>query len=155
MNTLSVIRRWLLAVLGLGLVGTGAELVLLEHYETAGQWVPLGSIALALAAWIWHSVKGDALSIRALQATMVLFLAAGVAGVGLHFVGSAEFQLEIDPSQSRWEIVKKAMRAKAPPVLAPGLLVQLGLVGLAYAYRHPALDPSELRSSSQSEGVMK
>ncbi len=155
MNTLSVIRRWLLAVLALGLVGTSAELVLLEHYETAVQWVPMGAIALALAVLIWHGIKGNALSIRALQATMVLFLAAGVAGVGLHLRGSAEFQLEIDPSLSRWEIFKKAMHSKAPPVLAPGLMVQLGLVGLAYAYRHPALDASEPRSSSQSEGVMK
>jgi hypothetical protein len=155
MNTLSVIRRWLLAVLALGLLGSGAELLLLEHYETAAQWVPLMAIALALAVLIWHSVKGDALSIRALQATMVLFVAAGIAGAGLHFLGAAEFQLEIDPSQSRWQIAKKAMRAKAPPVLAPGLMLQLGLVGLAYAYRHPALDAPGLRSSSQSDGVMK
>ena len=113
---------------------------MLEHYETALQAVPLASIALALAVLIWHGIKGDALSIRALQATMVLFLAAGIAGAGLHFRGGAEFQLEIDPSQSRWEIIKKVMRAKAPPVLAPGVMVQLGLVGLAYAYRHPALN---------------
>ena len=146
MNTLSVIRRWLLAVLGLGLVSTGVELVLLEHYETAVQFVPLVSIALALAVLIWHGAKGDALSIRALQATMVLFLMAGVAGVGFHLRGAAEFQLEIDPSQPRWDIFKKAMRAKAPPVLAPGLMVQLGLVGLAYAYRHPALDVPEIGS---------
>jgi hypothetical protein len=155
MNTLSVIRRWLLAVLGLGLVGTAAELVLLEHYETAVQWVPLISIALALAVLVWHRVKGDALSIRALQATMLLFLVAGMVGTGFHLLGAAEFQTEIDPSQSRWEIFKKAMRSKAPPVLAHGLMVQLGLVGLAYAYRHPALDPSELRSLSESDGVMK
>src|SRR5438132_279243 len=155
MNTLSVIRRWLLAVLALGLVGTAVELVLLEHYETAAQWVPLISIALALAVLVWHRLKGDALSIRALQATMLLFLVAGLVGTGLHLRGAAEFQTEIDPSQSRWEIFKKAMRSKAPPVLAPGLMVQLGLVGLAYAYRHPALDASDLRSVSESDGVMK
>lgn len=155
MNTLSTIRRWLLAILGLGLVGTAAELVLLEHYETAVQWVPLVSIALAFAVLIWHRVKGDASSIRALQATMVLFLVAGIAGVGFHFRGGAEFQVEIDPSQSRWEIVKKVMRTKAPPVLAPGLMVQLGLVGLVYAYRHPALDGAQLPALSQSDGVVK
>jgi hypothetical protein len=146
MNTLSVIRQWLLAALVVGLVGTGIELVLLEHYETAVQFVPLVFIALALAVLTWHRVKGDALSIRALQATMVLFLMAGVAGVGFHLRGAAEFQLEIDPSQPRWDIFKKAMRAKAPPVLAPGLMVQLGLVGLAFAYRHPALDAPETGS---------
>ena len=155
MNTLSVIRRGLLAVLALGQVGTGNELVLLEHYETAVQFVPLVSVALALAVVIWHGLKGDRPSIRALQATMMLFLIAGPAGVGFHLRGAAEFQLEIDPSQSRWEIFKKAMRAKAPPVLAPGLMVQLGLIGLVYAYRHPALDASTFRSQSLSDGVMK
>jgi hypothetical protein len=34
-------------------------------------------------------------------------------------------------------------------------MLQLGLVGLVYTYRHPALDSSELRSESVSEGVMK
>jgi hypothetical protein len=154
-NTLSVIRRYLLAVLALGLVGTGIELVLLEHYETPVQFVPLVSVALALGVLIWHRVKADALSIRALQATMLLFLVAGIAGVGFHLRGAAQFQLEIDPSQRGWDIFKKAMRAKAPPVLAPGLMLQLGLVGLVYAYRHPALDASEFRSQSLSDGVMK
>jgi len=154
-NTLSVVRRCLLAVLAFGLAGTAVELVLLEHYETAVQFVPLVSVAVAIGVLIWHRVKGDALSLRALQGTMLLFLIAGIAGVGFHFRGAAEFQLEVDPSQSRWDIFKKAMRAKAPPVLAPGLMVQLGLVGLVYAYRHPALDASELGSQSLSDGVMK
>jgi hypothetical protein len=154
-NTLSMVRRCLLAVLALGLAGTGIELVLLEHYETAVQFVPLVSVALGAGVLIWHLVKGGAVTVRALQATMLLFLVAGIAGVGFHFRGAAEFQMEIDPSQSGWDIFKKAMRAKAPPVLAPGLMVQLGLVGLVYAYRHPALDPSEFRSRSLSDGVMK
>ena len=150
-----MIRRCLLAVLALGLAGTGIELVLLEHYETAAQFVPLVSVALALAVLIWHRVKGDRPSVRALQATMTLFLIAGAAGVGFHLRGAAEFQLEIDPSQSRWEIIKKVMRSKAPPVLAPGLMVQLGLVGLVYAYRHPALDAPDSGSQSLSDGVVK
>ena len=33
----------------------------------------------------------------------------------------------------------KAMAAKTPPALAPGAMTQLGLLGLAYAFRHPAL----------------
>ena len=153
MNTISVIRRCLLAVLALGLVGTLTELILLEHYETAVQFVPLVSIVVAIGVLIWHRVTGDALSIRALQATMVVFLVAGIVGTGLHLRGAAEFQLEIDASQSRWEIFKKAMHAKAPPVLAPGLMLQLGLVGLVYSYRHPALD-SQFRSQPLSDGVM-
>ena len=87
----------LLAVLMLGVVGTGVELFLIEHYEDTLQLVPLATLAIALVVLIWHVVKRDALSIRALQATMVLFLVAGAAGMWFHFGGGAEFQLEIDP----------------------------------------------------------
>ena len=36
-----------------------------------------------------------------------------------------------------------AIGAKAPPLLAPGSMVQLGLLGLAYTYKHPALKRSQ------------
>lgn len=153
MSTLAAIRRWLLAVLVLGLVGSGIELFLIEHYEDPLQLVPLASIAMALAVVIWHALKGGALSIRALQVTMVLFLMAGTTGMWFHYRGGAEFQREIDPAQSRWLVFQKVMRAKAPPVLASGVMVQLGLLGLVYAYRHPALDPPEARFSR--DGVME
>jgi hypothetical protein len=51
-----------------------------------------------------------------------------------HFHGSAEFQLELNPSMSTWELVEKIVRAKAPPLLAPGMMLQMGLLGLAYVY---------------------
>jgi hypothetical protein len=54
-----------------------------------------------------------------------------------------EFQLEIDPSLPRWELFKKVMRAQAPPALAPGVMMQLGLVGLVALYRHPTLKGSD------------
>ena len=65
---------------------------------------------------------------------MMSFLVAGVLGVALHFSGAAEFQREIDPAIGAWDLIKKVMRAKAPPVLAPGVMLQLGLIGLVYAY---------------------
>jgi hypothetical protein len=65
---------------------------------------------------------------------MVLFVLAGFAGFAAHFYGSAEFQLELEPSLSTWELLEKVMRAKAPPLLAPGMMMQLGLLGLAYVF---------------------
>ncbi|HVH29482.1 MAG TPA: hypothetical protein VM818_22175 [Vicinamibacterales bacterium] len=140
MNTLSAIRRWILALLAFGLVGTGVELTLTEHYETGLQVIPLVVIALGICVVAWHTLAGSALSIRVLRGTMGVFLLAGIVGMGLHYRGGAEFQVEIDPAQSRWEIFKKVMRAKAPPVLASGTMVQLGLLGLLYVYKHPALE---------------
>jgi len=129
----------MLALLVFGLIGTIVELLLLEHYEEGWQLVPLFLIGLALGVVLWHLVRPRTGNVRALQVLMSLFLLAGAVGVGLHLDGAAEFQLEMDPLQSRWEVFKKAMHAKAPPVLAPGMMMQLGVLGLIYAYRHPAL----------------
>jgi hypothetical protein len=128
------LRGWLLAVLVLGLLGTVTELVLLEHYEQPLQFVPLVLIVAALAAVAWHFARPDAASLRTLQIVMALFVLAGFAGIAAHFVGSAEYQLELDPDMDKWELLEKVMRAKAPPVLAPGMMLQLGLLGLAYVY---------------------
>ena len=125
-----------------GLAGTIVELLLLEHYENAWQFVPLFLIVVALGVLIWHRARPTAANVRALQALMALFVMAGPIGVGLHFRGAAEFQLEIDRSQPGWDLFKKVMTAKAPPVLAPGTMMLLGLIGLVYSYRHPALTSS-------------
>jgi hypothetical protein len=129
-----VLRRWVLGLLVLGLVGTVTELVLLSHYEQAMQLVPVVLIALALAVVVWHVLRHDTASLYALQVVMALFVLAGFAGVAAHFHGSVEFQLDLNPEMSTWELVEKVLRAKAPPVLAPGMMLQFGLLGLAYAY---------------------
>ena len=148
MRTLSPVRRALFAVLIFGLLGTGIELILIQHYEDTLQFVPIIVVAGAIAVALWHGLTRNAASVRVLQGTMALFIIAGGVGAGLHYRGGAQFQAELDPSQSHWQVFKKVMRAKAPPVLASGIMVQLGLVGLVYAYRHPALGSAGLRSSS-------
>jgi uncharacterized membrane protein len=128
------LRRWVLGVLGLGLAGTVTELVLLEHYEQPLQFVPLVLIVAAVAAIAWQVMRNDAASLRALEIVMMLFVVSGFAGIAAHFRGSAEFQLDLNPSMTVWELVEKVMRAKAPPLLAPGMMLQMGLLGLAYVY---------------------
>jgi len=134
-DTLRIVRRWILFILVLGLTGSGVELLLIEHYEAAAQLIPLVLVAASLGVIVWHVASESRASVRGLQLMMLLCLAAGAIGVALHFQGAAEFQLEMDPSISRSTLVQKVMRAKAPPVLAPGVMVQLGLLGLAYAHR--------------------
>jgi hypothetical protein len=136
-ETLDTIRRVLLAILIVGLVGTAMELLLLKHDEEAIQLVPLALIAIAFIAIAWHTLdQGDA-SLRLFQTTMVLFIFAGAWGIYLHYRANVEFQREVDPSIAGRALVMKAMMAKTPPALAPGTMTQLGLIGLAYAYRYP------------------
>jgi hypothetical protein len=62
----------------------------------------------------------------------------------LHLQANMEFQLELDATLSGWSLLKKSIVAKAPPALAPGAMMQLGLIGLAYTFKHPALAAPKL-----------
>jgi len=140
-DTQMVLRKMLLAVVALGLVGTAVDLVLLEHYEDSWQLVPLFVIVIALLTIAAHVMTGSALTIRALQAVMLLCLAVGGIGVVLHYKGNLEIQMDMDPTLSRWQYFTKVMHAKAPPALAPAAMAHLGLFGLVFSFRHPCLRP--------------
>ena len=135
--TLAVVRRALLVILTIGMAGTTIELLFLKHDEEATQLIPLVLLALAFVAVFWHAARPTTASLMSLQLTMVLFVAAGLIGMVLHYQASVEFQLEMDKSLSGMPLFWKAIAAKAPPALAPGSMSQLGLIGLAYSYRYP------------------
>lgn len=147
----AALRRGVLAVLLLGSVGSGVELILLEHYEDTWQYLPLVLFAAAIVILCWNLLAPSAPSVRTLRGLMSLFVITGILGVGLHFRGAAEFQAELDPGQSRWSLVNKSLHAKAPPVFAPGLMVQVGLLGLVSTFRHPALAGGAGRVSGNRE----
>jgi hypothetical protein len=144
-DRIELLRRWILGVLALGLLGTVTELVLLEHYEQALQFVPLVLIAAAVAVLAWEVMRRNTASRRAMQIVMGLFVLAGFVGFAAHFLGSAEFQLELNPAMSAWELLEKVLRAKAPPLLAPGMMLQLGLLGLAYVFSDQRYRRSETK----------
>lgn len=137
-ETIDGLRRVLLAILLIGLTGTTIELLLLKHDEQAAQLIPLALIGLAFVAIAWHMLDGGRLSLRIFRSIMMLFVAAGALGVYLHYRANVEFQREVDPSIAGRALFVKAITAKTPPALAPGSMFQLGLIGLAYAYRYPS-----------------
>jgi hypothetical protein len=131
------LRRLLLWLLLLGLAGVASDLTLLRHYEDARMVLPFLAIAIAAAGAIARLVRPSAASIRWLRASMVPMIAAGAAGAYLHYAGGLEFQKDLDPTLSRWQLFWKVLRMQAPPMLAPGMLVQFALLGLASTYRDP------------------
>ena len=137
-TTVTAIRFILLALYLLGTVGTGVELLLLEHTEDAWQWAPLGLMGVSLPVLGWSLALPGRASIGVFRGVTVLIVLSGAIGLWLHYHGNAEFELEMYPSLSGlglfWEAVKGAT-----PTLAPGTMIELGLLGLAYTYRHPAL----------------
>lgn len=135
---MSSLRRVVLAVFLLGVVGTGAELLLLDHTEDYRQLVPLGLFGLSLLILASLVLYRRAWCIRFFRGLMVAFVASGFVGLYLHINANVEFELEMYPSMEGIELAWESLRG-AIPALAPGTMVYLGLLGFGFTLRHPLL----------------
>ena len=108
----------------------------------AAQFAPLVLLASGIIVAAWTLMAPRTPALRALQALMVLFVVSGAIGVVLHYKGNEEFELERSPKRAGVDLISKALTG-ATPVLAPGSMSLLGIVGLAFAYRHPALGSAQ------------
>jgi hypothetical protein len=121
----------MLLILLVGMVGILIELLLLEHFEDTLQLVPLALLGIGVIVLLWHARSPHRTSTRAVRAVMALFLVSGALGVFLHYRGNVEFERERRPQAGGWALFREAMMG-ATPALAPGAMVQLGLLGLLY-----------------------
>ncbi len=120
----------------LGSVGLGAELLLLEHFKEWRQQVPLALLVLGLILLAVHLVYKGPVVLRLFRLMMLEFVLGGIVGVWIHFDANLDFELEMYSKLSGWDLISRSAHG-ALPVLAPGALIQLGLIGLLYTYRHP------------------
>ena len=133
------IRRMVLALFLFSIIGTGVELLLLEHTEDFWQLIPLALMGASVPALLWFlAVPGRAV-LRTFQVLMGFLVVSGLVGLYLHYRGNVEFELEMYPSLGGFGLFWEAIRG-ATPTLAPGTMIALGLLGLLFAYRHPALN---------------
>ena len=136
--TIVVLRQALLLLLVIGTLGTIVELLLLKHTDGFWQLAPLFLCGLILVVLVWFGVARSTASLRALQGIMVVTLLSGGVGVIQHFRGNVTYASESNPSLSGRELYVEAIMGSTP-TLAPGMMVQLALIGLAFAFRHPRL----------------
>jgi hypothetical protein len=149
-STLTLLRIALLAILLIGLAGIEVELFLIKHTEGAWELTPILLVALAIVIVAWCAWRPTPSGLRALQATMLLFLLNGIVGVFIHLRANVSWEHESNPSLGGSELYMKALMG-ATPLLAPGTMIQLGLVGLAFAFRHPAFAGSDRTTHSNEE----
>ncbi len=133
------LRQLVLGLVFIGIVGLEVELALLRHAESLTQWIPHVVLIIGLLTTAAVYFRPGPPTLRAFQVVMSTFLVVGSLGIYLHYRGNVEFALERDPSLNGAKLIWKALRG-ATPALAPGALAQLGLLGLLYTYKHPALD---------------
>lgn len=127
-------KKILLAAFVISLLGTGAELLLLEHFEGLWQLMPLVLIGLGLLALLWFKSSASTVSTYFFRALMLVFMVSGILGFALHYQGNMAFELEMYPSMSGWTLIWETLRG-ATPVLAPGTMIATGLVGWAYTLK--------------------
>ena len=140
------LRRGLLLIFVIGTVGLGTELLLLEHFEEWRQQVPLVLLTLGLILLAVRLFYRGAIILRLFRLTMLAFVLGGIVGLWFHLSSNMEFELEMYPTMSGLELLSKALGG-AMPALAPGALVQLGLIGFLYAYQHPALSRKQTQEN--------
>mgnify|MGYP000163559018 CR=1 FL=1 len=137
-RTLGPLRIAILGIIGLGIVGLATELGLLEHYEEAWQTAPLILLGAATIAIVVHLAwDRGARSLLALRIVGALVTMAGPIGLFLHYRANTEFEQELSPDLKGFELFWEAIHGVSPPSLAPGAMMQLGLLMLAYTLRHP------------------
>jgi hypothetical protein len=138
METLQIVRRILLITVVSAIIGVEIELVLLDHVKPIMQLIPVLLMATALFAIAWYGFTKSRESVKAFQILMILSIAAGLLGIFVHLGFSATDAVKKDKTLQGFPLIRAALTGVAPP-FAPAALIQIGLVGVAYTFRHPAL----------------
>ena len=148
------LRLGLLLIFVLGSVGLGAELLLLGPFRgVAATGAPGVAGSGDRPGGRAGRVTGETVVLRLFRLTMLAYVLGGIAGFWFHIGANMDFELEMYSRLSGWDLVSRTARG-ALPVLAPGALIQLGLIGYLYTHRHSCTGPwitrERLTPSSES-----
>ena len=113
------------------MMGTLLELYLLEHYEDTFQLIPVLCIAFSLTNLIILLFKKSKKIINLFKLMLVLTSLSGVYGVFLHLQSNFEFEQDMKPTATNWELFSESLSG-ALPTLAPMSLVVLACIGYSY-----------------------
>src|SRR5262245_10613190 len=103
-DTLRNVRRFVLALFGMGLLGTAADLLLTGQFEDLWQLAPLALLTVSALIVVWHLAGAGRSSLVAHRAMMALFIVSGLVGTFLHFRANIEFEVEMYPGLSGVEL---------------------------------------------------
>ncbi len=151
-DTARPLRRILLGIAAFGVLGTLVELVLIGHNQDAVQWLPFGLLGATGIGLVWVARASSPRALRAFRVLMAVVTLSSLLGLYFHLRGNIAFELETDPALAGFALLLKSVQG-GTPVLAPGILAQVGLLGLAFTYRHPNLVAArELRTAQRAGG---
>jgi hypothetical protein len=132
------LRRFLLALSGVLLLGTFVELVFTGHTKEPVQLIPFFLCILWGGAVVLALVNTHRRSLLFLRTCMVVVVLGSLLGIYEHIANNIAFQLEIEPSISFAGIIA-ARLGGANPLIAPGILAVGASLAIAATYDHPGL----------------
>ncbi len=130
-------RRLALYLLLVGTAGVAVELVLMEHYEDVWQWTPIALLGGGLVLGALIVFRPRRIAVRMFRGLMAVYVFSAGLGIYFHLKANVEFELELRPTMGGSELIIETLKG-AMPALAPGAMLQLGLLGLLIGFRHPA-----------------
>ena len=113
------------------MIGTLLELYLLEHYEDTWQLIPVLCIGVALVNLCVLFYRRSQAAIHLFKLVLVLTTFSGVYGVYLHLQSNFEFEQDMKPTATNFELITESLSG-ALPTLAPMSLVVLACIGYSY-----------------------
>ncbi len=148
-QTLSRVRLLVLAAMVAALIVTEAELIYVGHTNSNnGQIIAVVLVGIGLAVSTWHVIARNTPSIVVFRVAMYLFLVFGIDGMLAHYHSAVQAALKARPALAGWTLLHAAISGKIP-LLAPGMMIQIGLLGLVYTFRHPL----DVRFSQRIESI--
>ena len=125
------LKNVILAAFIVMMVGTVLELYLLQHYEDTLQIIPILCIGLVMLTAFVLFFKRTRLFKNVFRLLLTLTALSGFYGTYLHLVANYEFEVEMKPTASNWDLLSESLSG-ALPALAPFSMTVLALVGYSY-----------------------
>ena len=136
-QTLRVVRLFILAAVAVALIVTEAELLFVGHTASNnGQVIAVVLVAAGLIVTTWHAVARNTPSIVVFRFAMYLFLVFGVDGILTHYHAAIQAVLKSQPALAGLPLLDAVLSGNIP-LVAPGMLIQIGLLGLIYTFDNP------------------
>lgn len=141
------LRRFLLAMASLLLLGTLVELLLIKHWDEPLQLVPFILSAVGLAGVVWAWVKSERGPLLALRGLMIPLALGSLVGVFVHVSSNIEIYTETHANAGTLAVIAAGLGGHNP-LVAPGMLALAGILAAAATYGHPALAQSSAARQS-------
>ena len=125
------LKKVLVLALLFMMIGSLLELYLLDHYEDSWQLIPVLSVGTTLVTLLILFFKKTTKVVNLFKAVLILTALSGVYGVYLHLQSNFEFEQDMKPTASFWQLITDSLSG-ALPTLAPMSLVVLACIGYSY-----------------------